>query len=243
MIRGREVSRIEGFSDAVFGFTLTLLIVSVEVPETFADLRLILAEFPSFAVTFTVICWVWYEHYLFFRHYALEDGLTVALNSVLLFIVLFYAYPLKFIFTRLVTGWIFGVGPGIDGGATAADGRLLMAVYSGGFVALFAVFMLLYGHAWRRRDALGLSAIERYDTRATAGRHAINVTLGLVSLLITLVLPIDYLAYAGLIFFLMGPAHGTYGYVNGVRRARAVAAATAGEGTKNDERRTGLAGD
>ena len=34
MIRqsGREVSRIEGFSDAVFGFALTLLVVSLEVP-------------------------------------------------------------------------------------------------------------------------------------------------------------------------------------------------------------------
>ena len=30
---GREVSRLEGFSDAVFGFALTLLVVSLEVPE------------------------------------------------------------------------------------------------------------------------------------------------------------------------------------------------------------------
>ena len=29
---GREVSRIEGFSDAVFGFALTLLVASIEVP-------------------------------------------------------------------------------------------------------------------------------------------------------------------------------------------------------------------
>ena len=36
MIRnGREVSRIEGFSDAVFGFALTLLVVSLEVPDNF----------------------------------------------------------------------------------------------------------------------------------------------------------------------------------------------------------------
>jgi hypothetical protein len=32
--RGGEVSRLEGFSDAVFGFGLTLLVVSLEVPQT-----------------------------------------------------------------------------------------------------------------------------------------------------------------------------------------------------------------
>ena len=37
-IRSREVSRVEGLSDAVFGFAITLLVVSLEVPKTFAEL-------------------------------------------------------------------------------------------------------------------------------------------------------------------------------------------------------------
>jgi hypothetical protein len=34
--RSHEISRIEGLSDAVFAFAVTLLVVSLEVPKTFA---------------------------------------------------------------------------------------------------------------------------------------------------------------------------------------------------------------
>jgi uncharacterized membrane protein len=85
----REVSRIEGFSDAVFGFALTLLVVSLEVPQDYRGLSVTLGGFLPFAVTFADVVWIWYEHYLVFGKFPLEDGLAVVLNAVLLFVVLF----------------------------------------------------------------------------------------------------------------------------------------------------------
>ena len=93
-MRGREVTRLEGFSDAVFGFALTLLVVSLEVPEDLPALKQTLSGFLPFAATFAVVSWIWFEHYLFFLRYKVEDNLTVLFNLVLLFVVAMQTYSL-----------------------------------------------------------------------------------------------------------------------------------------------------
>ena len=60
--RGGETSRLEGLSDAVFAFAVTLLVVSLEVPETFDELLRVLRGFFAFAVCFAILFWVWYDH-------------------------------------------------------------------------------------------------------------------------------------------------------------------------------------
>jgi hypothetical protein len=115
------------------------------------------------------------------------------------------------------------LGPDIGEGLTAAEARQLMIVYSGGFAALFATFMLLHWNALRQREMLRMSAVEVFDARASVQRHSISVSVGVLSVLLAWLLPIEYLAYAGLLFFLMGPAHGTFGYLNGRARERLIA--------------------
>ncbi len=124
-------------------------------------LRAQMRGFVPFALMFTMVCWIWYEHNIFFRRYGLEDAWTAFLNSVLLFTVLFYVYPLKFLTTKLVASFTGGGGEPL----LAMDGAYVMLLYSGGVVLIFAVFTLLHRHAWNRREALGLSAAERLDPR------------------------------------------------------------------------------
>ena len=108
--RSHEISRIEGLSDAVFAFAVTLLVVSLEVPKTYAELMHVMRGFGAFAICFTLLFVVWFNQYKFFRRYGLTDNLTIVINGALLFVVLFYVYPLKFVFTFLIDLFTGGHG-------------------------------------------------------------------------------------------------------------------------------------
>ena len=55
-------------------------------------------------IPFALLVWIWSEHNTFFRRFGMQDAYTVALNAALLFVVLLYVYPLKFMFDRLFAG-------------------------------------------------------------------------------------------------------------------------------------------
>src|SRR5499433_771093 len=91
--RSGEITRLEAFCDVVFGFALTLLVVSLEVPRNYGELMAAVRGFVPFAACFAQLILIWRAHYRFSRRYGLEDPYTVFLNVVLLFLVLFYVYP------------------------------------------------------------------------------------------------------------------------------------------------------
>src|SRR4029453_10275476 len=104
--RRHDISRLEAFSDAVFAFALTLLVVSLDVPKSYDELMALIAGFVPFAASFALLTWIWYEPNIFFRRYGLQDPWTTTLNAVLLFVVVFYVYPLKFLFTAAFSFFI-----------------------------------------------------------------------------------------------------------------------------------------
>jgi uncharacterized membrane protein len=216
MIRHREVSRLEGFSDSVFGFALTLLVVQLNTPMNLAEVKNLAGSFLPFSLTFAMVAWIWYLHNQFFRRYGLQDAWTVFLNCTLLFVVLFYVFPLKSLTLALI-------GPLTMDPATIPDIRemghpLVMVMYSAGVILVFGTFMLLHLHAWRKRDELGLDNAERVALRFGARGHMISTGLGFVSLALVWLFP-QQTAYAGIVYVLMGPLHGWNGYQAGKTKA------------------------
>ena len=187
--RGHEVSRLEAFSDTVFAFALTLLVVALEVPHDYQKLVDLMKGFPAFACCFALLVWIWSEHNTFFRRFGMQDGYTVALNA---------DAPVRRPAVRLSAE--IHVRPPVcrvcwDGAKPAPDAaypaRKCVAIYALGFMAVFIVFALLYHHAYRCRAALELSELEVFDARSGMAHHLVSTGVGLISLLIATVAPLQ----------------------------------------------------
>jgi uncharacterized membrane protein len=206
-MRGVAMSRIDAFSDVVFGFALTLLVVSLEVPKDFSGLHEVVRGFIPFTICFIMLLTLWYAHYVFFRRYGLHDQFTILLNSCLLFVVLFYVYPLKFLFTTL-----FGQMARHEGTAhfaTSSQVTELMILYGLGFAAAYFLLAALYWNAWRHRESLALNGLERLLTVSSVvdalGLAAIGLIACLAALLASLLLPASWTGLSGYLYFLIAP--------------------------------------
>jgi len=183
--RQHEVTRLKGFSDAVFGFSLTLLVVSLEPIRSSK----------------------------FFCRYGLQDAWTAFVNAVLLFVVVFYVYPLKFLTTSVLARFRWLPEEDLP---QAFDGRFVMLLYSTGVVLIFGLFVLLYRHAWAKRAELGLSAADELTLKYARRAHVLSASLGVASILLVAVLKDDTEMWIpGVIYGLMGPLHAWNGFSAG----------------------------
>lgn len=219
-------SRLAAFSDSVFAFSAALLVVTLEVPRTYAELMANLTGFWSFGLSFIMLILIWSAHAKFFRRFPVNDGWVVVLNSLLLFVVLFYVYPLKFMTMALVESF-FGTGPFIDPETgrgqmlgSLAEMRGLFLIYGAGFMAVFFCLASLYFYAWRRRAALGLDTLQQFDARMWCRHYLIYVFVGLISVLIAWSGVAAGTGISGWIYGALGPLCGWHGAVSWRRRER-----------------------
>src|SRR5215218_9873798 len=187
--RGQDVSRIEGFSEGVF----------------------------AFAICFYLLYIVWYEHYKYFRRYGLSDFLTLCLNAALLFLVLMYVYPLKFLFTLLIEE-LFGLAENET--IETSQFPLLIVIYGAGFVAVQIVFVLMYLRAYSLRTVLELDARELSVTREEILSGLLNISVALVSVAIAIFGGAGYIDWSGYAYLLLFPLQAINGRVMAYRRKR-----------------------
>ena len=194
--RGKDVSRIEGFSDAVFGLAVTLLVISSEVPHTYPELVKLLWSFIPFAACFAQLMIVWFEHYKFYRRYGLQDIHTTMWSLVLLCIVLFYVYPLKFLFSSWMLPDQYPT--------TAADIPGLFTIYGVGFISVFLVFFFMYRRALSNASELNLTEVEIWDTKHSIRETYINISVAVISITIANTLEPPWIILAGPIYSICG---------------------------------------
>ncbi|MEM6805740.1 MAG: TMEM175 family protein [Bacteroidota bacterium] len=195
-------NRLEGISDAVFAFAATLLVVSLEVPDSFAELQNQLKGFMSFGISFLALVLIWKTHYNFFRRTSYMDNWIIAFNMFLLFVVLYFVYPLKFLATLPFQGALLSID----------DFAMLFELYSLGFSMIFLCISLMYYRAGQKtKDPLAKSKLLFYT------RHfGIFVFMGIVSMILAGLKIGLVFALPGIIYSLLGPLcwfHGAkFGY-------------------------------
>lgn len=218
-LRGSEMTRIETFTDAAFAFAVTLLVISVgSVPESHADLIGALKAIPAFAISFALLMMFWSAHWTWSRRYGLDDTPTTLLSAALVFVVLCYVYPLKYLvslFLNWMSGGMLATGASLDSVEQLYE---IFAIYGVGFVAMCAIVILLNLHAWRQQQDLDLNLLERFDTCAELGAWSIVGGVGLLSVLAALFLPPSLFVVPGWIYCLLTFVMPIYGITVGRRR-------------------------
>jgi uncharacterized membrane protein len=94
----RLTSRLEAFGDLVFGFSLSLIALRLDVPARVEDL-FEPTRWLTVVITFALICRFWLEHYRIFRHRFVVRALDMVVNFVFLFGIAILPYAVQ-IFLR-----------------------------------------------------------------------------------------------------------------------------------------------
>ncbi len=205
--RGQNVTRIENLSDIVFALALGMMLFGGPPPQTFSELVHFLISIIPVTASFVILLMMWNAHFVFFRRYALADNTIVLINSALLLMVLFTAYPLRFIFDSFFW-YVVGSAMGdysqlLETEMDWVNSGRSMAIFGAGYAVIYTLLSFMYAHAVRKADQIGLSEKEILLTRQTVWIYRGEVAIALLLVLAALFTPMG--PFAGSLMFLNWP--------------------------------------
>ncbi|SMD34726.1 Protein of unknown function [Reichenbachiella faecimaris] len=209
--RGVDNTRVEALSDGVFAIATALLVISSSIPETYAELLHFLKDLVPFALCMALLMLIWFQHYVFFIRYGFKDAKIVAVNTLLLFLILFYIYPLKFLmqllydmFSAMFTKNWEAFNHIFTNVIRIEDTPNLMSIYGFGAASIFFTLAIMYLIAYRRAEELELNPKEKFLTRISMRANLLMGAIPLTSCLFCL-LPVEpniSFAVGGFIYWL-----------------------------------------
>ena len=174
----KETGRIDAFSDGVFAIAVTLLVLTIQIPDpkTLVPHTLaaaLLAKWPvyvAYLISFCFILIMWINHHNMFRSIARSDHGLLLLNGALLLFVTLVPFP-----TALLAEYM-----------TTPDATTAAVVYAGLFLIIAVVFNVMWWYVVRHPQLL----LKRVDQRLTSSitrRYRWGPVLYLVSLVLAFI--------------------------------------------------------
>tara|TARA_R110002049_G_scaffold154302_4_gene318773 strand:- start:3269 stop:4105 length:837 start_codon:yes stop_codon:yes gene_type:complete len=199
--RGDGNTRIENLTDAVFAFSITLLVISSEVPKTYIELETSMYGFVGFIACTMMLFGIWNSHNEFFLRYGLTDKLTKSLNFLFLFLLLFYIYPLKYLFSFIGTLIYLKIKMALGDQSEALMIKMeelslsnmnteqwadLMVRFGIAIFCIYLIFSLFYINALRKKEELKLDKLEIYETKTFMHCYFFVMTISVISMAVVL---------------------------------------------------------
>ncbi|MEM7329488.1 MAG: TMEM175 family protein [Pseudomonadota bacterium] len=205
--RGQSVTRIENLSDIVFALALGMMLFGGPPPQTFSELTHFLISIVPVTASFVILLVMWNAHFVFFRRYALADNTILLINSALLLMVLFTAYPLRFIFDSFFWYVIASVTGDysqlLETEMDLRNSARSMAIFGAGYAVIYALFSFMYGHAARKAALIGLSDKEHLLTHQAVWVFRGEVAIAILVIIAALFTPMG--PFAGALMILNWP--------------------------------------
>jgi hypothetical protein len=204
-IRGREMTRVEVFVDAAFAFAVTMLVISFDaIPRTFPEMVMAIKTIPAFVAAVAQLIWIWRTHAQWCQRFGLDDEATVWLSALLLVVVLIYIYPMRVMLEGMFA-WLSGGYLASSFDLRSWEELRFMFVFMGtAFAALCLTFVLMYRYALSHEVELRLNHVERQKTANVVRIWAGCAVLGTILAALALLLPLQWVPFAGFVLFLIG---------------------------------------
>ena len=192
--RSENDTRLESLSDGVFALAIAITLLSSSSPSNYDELLNFVADIVPFGLSILFIFMIWIRQKEYFNHYGLYDKRSRNLNLLLLFFVLFYTYPLKFLMSWIIKFFTIAFSGGLRERYQELNSIVpfekisqLMIVYGIGFICVFGCLYFLYRHAENQSQQLKLSEREVLETTFAKNDFSAVIIVGMISLIIAVV--------------------------------------------------------
>jgi len=149
---------------------------------------------------------IWNKQGRFLRAIEYIDGRVKFLTACFLFLILFFVFPLKYLFTlsvELLLGTAFS-NNAFSASMDSNNIAYLLQMFALGIGSIYLLLGCMYVYSYKQKDILGLR-IALPQLKLEVAHYLFVVMVAALSLLLSLWVPANWLYSAGVVYLLLLP--------------------------------------